>query len=280
MNYDVLLTGATGFLGSFILENLINQKKKVAILKRQTSNPWRILHLMDFVDTFDSNNIPKENFNYIINTATAYENDRTSISDLIETNVLFPTKLLTNCNYKYFFNIDTTLPKHLNYYSLSKSQFVEYGSRFAKPFVNIKVEHMYGPKDNKERLIPKLMKGMIDGIQNMPLTEGNQKRDFIFVTDVSDAISILINWAPKKTFFEIDLGTSDPLSIREVAEKIKQISKSKTKLGFGEIPYRKNEIMYSTSYSTFLRSLGWKPKISIAEGLMKTLTYYQSEHYE
>jgi nucleoside-diphosphate-sugar epimerase len=44
----VLLTGATGFLGSHLLEALLKQDYKVVILKRSTSDTWRINHLLCF----------------------------------------------------------------------------------------------------------------------------------------------------------------------------------------------------------------------------------------
>lgn len=49
----ILLTGATGFLGSHLLEALLKQHYNVVILKRSTSNAWRIQHLLDQVISYD-----------------------------------------------------------------------------------------------------------------------------------------------------------------------------------------------------------------------------------
>lgn len=49
----ILLTGATGFLGSYILERLIKSDYDVVILKRSFSDTWRINHLLDQVISYD-----------------------------------------------------------------------------------------------------------------------------------------------------------------------------------------------------------------------------------
>ncbi|MFK5948574.1 MAG: GDP-mannose 4,6-dehydratase, partial [Methylococcales bacterium] len=50
---NILLTGATGFLGSHLLEALLNESYQVVILKRSTSDTWRINHLLEQVKSYD-----------------------------------------------------------------------------------------------------------------------------------------------------------------------------------------------------------------------------------
>ena len=58
-------------------------------------------------------------------------------------------------------------------------------------------------------------------------------------------------------------------SIRYIVRKLKELTGAKTKLNFGAIPYRKNEMLDYDVNTTALRLLGWEPKVNIDEGLLK-----------
>ena len=60
MQQTILLTGATGFLGSHLLESFVQQELDVIILKRTTSNTWRIDHLLDKVKVWDIDTVAFE----------------------------------------------------------------------------------------------------------------------------------------------------------------------------------------------------------------------------
>ena len=60
MPETILLTGATGFLGSHLLEALLAREYQVVILKRSFSNTWRINHLLDRVHSYDVDNVSVE----------------------------------------------------------------------------------------------------------------------------------------------------------------------------------------------------------------------------
>jgi len=74
----ILLTGPTGFLGSHLLQALLNEGYKVIILKRSFSDTWRINHLLDNLKSYDINKTPLEKpfeenkIDIIIHTATNY----------------------------------------------------------------------------------------------------------------------------------------------------------------------------------------------------------------
>lgn len=128
----ILLTGATGFLGSHLLNALLENSYEVVILKRSFSNTKRIesllprvksydIDLVDLEDVFNENKIET-----ILHTATNYGRDGSSFFDLIQTNVLFPVKLLelaVKYNIKNFINTDTALNSSVSNYSLTKKTF-------------------------------------------------------------------------------------------------------------------------------------------------------------
>lgn len=124
----ILLTGATGFLGSHILNRLLQADYKVVILKRSFSDTWRINSVLSKVKFYDLDKTPietafkEQKIDVVIHTATNYGRSNQLVSSIVDTNLMFSLKLLETAA---FFNTDTLLYKYLNHYSLSKKQFIE-----------------------------------------------------------------------------------------------------------------------------------------------------------
>ena len=114
--------------------------------------------------------------------------------------------------------------------------------------------------------------------KQVDLTFGHQKRDFIFIDDVVSAYLIMIKYALKNKFRyqSYEIGNSHPINIEEFIKTIKNLSGSKTKLNFGIIPYRKDEILYSCASIVELENLGWKPNYDIEQGIKKILEIYKN----
>ena len=273
-------------MGGYLLEELIGEKNNIIIIKRSFSNTQRINHLLNKVKFYDIDKIElkkifEENkIDVVRHTATSYGRKKEKIIDVVNANLIFPLKLLELC---IFFNTDTVLPKNLNYYVMSKKQFLEYGKKITKEnnlkFINMKLEHIYGPKDNNSKFIMYLIEKMLEGGKEIDLTEGKQKRDFIYIEDVVDAYSTLLNKLDflEKGFFDIEVGSGRSIEIKKIVLLIKKICDSKTKLNFGSIKYRENEIMNSCANTIILKKLGWKQKHNLSDGLLKTIKYKKSE---
>ena len=154
MAIKILLTGATGFLGSHLLESFISQRFEVAVIKRSTSDVWRISHLLDKVAVY---NIDKTKLKVIfqevrpeiiVHTACTYGRREESIVDIINSNLIFGLDLLEESirtNVKTFINTDSFLPRNINDYSLSKAQLTDWLKKKSNQIqvVNFKIEHMY-----------------------------------------------------------------------------------------------------------------------------------------
>ncbi len=169
--------------------------------------------------------------------------------------------------------------KYLNSYALSKKQFSEWLKQLAGKMkvVNIQLEHMYGPKDDNKKFIPYVIEQCINNVPGLKLTLGEQKRDFIFIQDVVSAYLCLLNKYKclQDDYNEIEVGSGNSVTIRELVKTITKITSSRTRLLFGALPYRGNEIMESIADISMMKNLGWSPLVSLAEGIKKTILSYQ-----
>ena len=179
---------------------------------------------------------------------------------------------------KYFINTGTSLPNFTNHYSLFKNQFSQclefYSSKITS--INVLLEHFYGPKDDKSKFISGMICKMQNDVPEIEFTEGIQLRDFIFVDDVLDAYFFIVeNISKFEGYINLPLGSGTVITIREIIEKIKELISCQTRLLFGKIPMRENELMKSDADIQILNNLGWYPKFNLEEGLKITIESYK-----
>jgi len=285
----ILLTGATGFLGSHLLEALLNKGHKVIVLKRSTSDCWRISHLLDQVVSYDVDLKPLElpfeqqPIDTVIHTACHYGRNGSDLNEIVETNLMFGLRLLDLSlvyNTGTFINTDTLLNKNLNVYSLSKGQFVEWLKQSSNNIrvINLKLEHMYGGKDDIAKLAPWVLSQLKADQSEIKLTKGEQSRDFIYIDDVVHAyLTILERVQDLADYNEFDVGTGDLITVRHFIEELKKAYEvefgiTTTKLNFGIIPYREGEMMAVELNNQPLIDLGWSVKSRLHDGLKKVIS--------
>lgn len=298
MKEIILLTGATGFLGSHLLEGFIKSNKyKVIVLKRSFSNLARIEHIISEnikyydIDKINVEEIFKGNkIDIIVHTAINYGKKKESVFEILETNLMFPIKLvelgITN-NVKCFINTDSYINKekfsyqHLLNYSLSKKSFWAWLKYLSKEIqiVNMVLEHVYGGRDSASKFVESMIQKIaIEEIDSVDLTYGDQKRDFIYVADVVEACLKIVDFCLNNKFHYkvFEVGTGKSIGIKEFVNKIKLLSNSKTLLNFGKLPYRADEIMDSMADIQELENLNWKSRVSVDEGLGNIINYYKA----
>jgi nucleoside-diphosphate-sugar epimerase len=296
----VLLTGATGFLGSHLLESLVRGNYKVIILKRSFSNTWRIGHLLRNIKAYDINTVTLEHIfrenkvDVIIHAATTYGRRGEANATIAESNILLPLRLLdlsmsyhiaTFINTDSYFNIPSLHHKYLSCYSLSKHQLIEWLKLLSDKIqvINLKLEHIYGPKDSHDKFVMWLIQGCIHNEAKIALTEGHQTRDFIYVSDVVNAFLLVMKRRGSLPgYSEFEVGTGESIAIRDFAKTVKSTVSEVlnrevgTFLDFGANPSRKGEIMESKADISALTDIGWNCKVSLQDGLQKTIKSFLS----
>ena len=295
-SYKILLTGATGFLGSNILKALLKNEYGVCVIKRSFSDIRRIEKLIKEIKYVDIDKEPLNAafelygpFDFILHTATNYGHESTS-QEIYNDNFNFPLRLIEmgiQYNTNAFINTDTFYRKfidsslHMKDYVNSKFKFFEEGLLLSKNkimFINITLEHIYGTGDNDNKFIPWVISKIADNTSSIMLTQGLQKRDFIYIDDVVDAYKYVLEYVTLSSagFYNFEIGAGESVPLKELIITIKDILSSETDLLFGAKPYRKNEIMESKADISSLLKMGWHPKITLYDGLVKCINYYQN----
>jgi nucleoside-diphosphate-sugar epimerase len=287
------MTGASGFFGSHLLPTLIKKEYDIIILKRSFSNTWRIQNVISQIKNYDIDKIDIEKIfdeneiEGIIHLATDYgRKNNNDIIQMFKANIELPAKLLelgTKHEVNFFINTHTFWNSKYGLYSSMKNSFIEiakyFTANFKVKFINMKLEHMYGEKDEYSKFIPFLIKNILKG-KEMRVTKGEQKRDFIYVHDVVNAyLKVLDNLGNfNDNFIEFEIGTGNSISLRDLLSKIEEVFNKKANINikWGAIPYKKNEIFDSkANIEKAKQYLGWSSKYNISNGLKKTINWYK-----
>jgi len=276
----ILITGINGFLGSHLAKRLSTNNYIIG-LEYQPENLFR-LKGFDF-EVFDSSNesmrtvFEKRKIDFIIHTATFYGRNNEDIHQIAETNLFMPFHLLNlaiKSNVTAFINTDTVLDRFVSAYALTKNQLKDwlYFRRNEIKTINMELEHFYGEGCNNSNFVTAMIERLKNNDPVIDLTAGEQQRDFIYYEDVVAAFEIVIrknDEIPTNSNFQA--GSGEHISIKELMLFLKKEMDSSSKLNFGAIPYRENELMKSETDIEPLKNLGWKPNYGIKEGLLKTI---------
>jgi len=278
----ILLTGANGFLGSQILNQLLIEGYHPVVLVRESSNLWRVENILSKCEVFildeDRSNLKalfeSKEIKGVIHTATDYGRGH-SLAKILTTNVLFPIEIIEYGianGLEIFINADTFFgkpqfqQKYLNHYTDSKRILEKLLVTFADRLTvcNIRLEHIYGERDSDSKFVTSIFNQLTDNQSEVLLTEGNQKRDFIYVEDAANAfIQVLKKAERSMKYSEFQVGNGHSISVRSFVEKMAKITGSTSSLKFGALPTRIGDIPDSFADISEIKKIGWEPNHSI-----------------
>ena len=277
----ILITGINGFLGSNLAKWFYKDYKVIGT-EYFVDNLYRIKDFGFKVYKSDLTNYEKlfnENkIDIVIHLATFYGRGNEEISQMLEANLVSPFHLLdfaikNKCS--LFINTDSALERYTSIYSLTKKQFLDwlkFRSNEIKA-VNMQLEHFYGPGASPTNFISHMLDKLAKNEPEIDLTKGEQERDFIFYEDVITAYETIINSTDKlnEHYSHFEVGSGENLSIKDLMLLLKELTESNTKLNFGALPYRENELMHSKCDLKPIHQLGWRAKNNINQGIRKTI---------
>jgi GDP-L-fucose synthase len=302
----VLITGQEGMVGSSIYRLLKKKKFRIIECKRNSVDFTNQLA----VDKWFKKNRP----DIVINAAgkvggimdnNNFQPDYIYINSMIGLNIInssikYNVKKLINlgsaCIYpkktrqpiKENSLLSSYLEKTNEGYALAKILTLKYCEHLKKKdkkdFISLMPANLYGEGDNfdlnSSHVLPALVKKFIIAkIQNSPSVEvwgsGNVKREFLNVDDLSSAIYFSIRKKINNDF--INVGGGEHYSIKKIAFMIKKITNYKGKIIFNK--KYPDGVKRRQLNSTYIKELGWKPKISLNNGLKKYCDYYLKKIY-
>jgi nucleoside-diphosphate-sugar epimerase len=189
-----------------------------------------------------------------------------------------------------FINVGTALPPEVSPYALSKHQFSEWLQALASQgqmrFADVALETVYGEDDDPDKFITRAVIACLSSAERLPLTPGEQKRDFIYVDDAVEAITTLVkhhaslNLNVAVPYQRYSVGSGTAVTIRKVTQLIRQLTGSHIRLDFGAVSYRPHEVMFSQADLTKMQALGWFPRYSLEAGLKRTIAWWQARMKE
>lgn len=144
------------------------------------------------------------------------------------------------------------------------------GMRFAW----LRLLSAYGPEDDERHMVPGLIRTLLSG-EKPKLTEGKQVWDYLYVDDVARALCAVLEYGADGIF---NLGSGEPCLLRDFVSMVRDCIDSSLPLGIGEVPYREDQVMFLQADISRLRAAtGWKPEVSLSEGIRRTVEWYKQE---
>ncbi len=129
---------------------------------------------------------------------------------------------------------------------------------------------VYGPGEHDGRLLPTLMAATKDRLR-IPLSRGDQLRDFTYVGDVAEGLHRLAR-CPSGVPAVLNFATGTLISVSDfVGEASAILGIDRNRLGFGDLPARPEEMRHSpVTVDRLERVLGWRPRTTPAQGIRLT----------
>ncbi len=309
----VFLTGSCGFIGSHFLEHLFDKYPDYRFLvvdaltyagsldnipeSIRTSERFAFFHRSVTDSSLMNELMAKADF--VVHFAAETHVPRSIVDDLafFETDVLGTRSMLRalvqNKNVERFIHISTSEvygtaecepmdEKHAlnprSPYAAAKAAadrlVYAYNCTYDVPTVIVRPFNNYGPRQHLEKMIPRFIQAAMKGETLTIHGDGSQKRDWIYVDDVCEALDRILHIEDfaKIKHQEINIGTGNAISVLEIAQFIaSQFPQSILK----QVPDRPGQVQCHIADIHKARELlGWEPKTSLEEGLQKTIQWY------
>ena len=310
----ILVTGGAGFIGSWLCDVLINLDTKVtAVDDLSTGRAENIDHLIkNSLFKFVKSDVCKfessERFNYIFHMAghaspDEYQAHPIETLQTSASGTFHIAELARKNNARLLFAStsevygDTEIiPTPETYWGkvnpIGPRSCYDEGKRFAEALLMAylkqydldirlpRIFNSYGPRLREDGLYGRAMSRFIlQALTGQPITvfgDGKQTRSFCYITDTVTGLMLLMA-IPKAKGEVVNVGNTKEITILELAEKIREITKCKSSLEFHTLP--KDDPKRRCPDTTKLEKLvGWKPNVNFEDGLKKTITWFSKKN--
>jgi len=298
----VLITGASGFVGSHVARLLVAEGCEVHVLVRESSNRWRIQDILPSMYLWQSDLVAFENVNTYLQEIKPelcihlawyavpgkYLNSQENL-DSIQASINLLSQL-AELGCKRFVGIGTcfeydlslgylsesSLTKPITLYAATKVALSTILQQFAQitemEVAWIRLFYQYGPMEDERRLIPGIISSLLRD-EVVKTTKGEQVLDFLHVEDIASAI-----WAVAKSNVSgvVNVGSGQPVTVGQILLELGNLLGKPDLIHLGALPYRPNDPMFICANNELLiKKTDWTPKYNLTTGLKNTIEWYK-----
>jgi UDP-glucuronate decarboxylase len=311
----ILVTGGAGFIGSNLVETLLKNGHSVICLDNFfTGAKENILHLRDYdyfeilrhdviepllveVDEIYNMACPASPVHYQFNPVKTVKTNVMGMINMLGLAKRTRAKIL-QASTSEVYGEPLEHPQRESYWGhvnpVGIRSCYDEGKRLAETLcmdyhrqshVNVRIIRIfntYGPRmmENDGRVVSNFI---VQALRNQPITlygDGQQTRSFCYVDDLVDGAIRMMEWRDdgQEGFSfpgPVNLGNPYEMTVKELADRIIALTGSSSKLEKRPLPpddptHRRPDITLAKE------KLGWEPKVSLEEGLKKTIAYFES----
>lgn len=304
----MIVTGANGFVGSHLVRELTANGASVTAVVRRDADTWRLDELVPRIrvvradlDQLQPSGVQRQlgRAELVYHLAAAGTNQAEHDPDvMLNANVIGTYQVLemtrrvgakrlvcagTGFEYGVVSNAsETSELRPISVYAATKAaaSLVAHASarRDGLSVVTLRTFSVYGPGQARHFVIPYATVRALAG-RPIQLTGATQLRDFLYVDDAVRAYLRAgdVQQASGETY---NIGSGREVTVRDVVAKIVSLSASSSEVVLGARPYSQHELWASSAnIEKAERDLGWRPEISLSDGLEQTIAWF-SQHRE
>lgn len=308
MTKEILITGATGFIGANVARHALERGDSVHVFMRSSGHNWRIkeimprlkMHKVDLRNTSEIRKaVGKIRPHHVYHLASygAYP-FQSQIGEMIRTDVSGTVALLqalrdvnrleavisAGSSTEYGFKTkpmkeDDTLEPTTAYGAAKASQTLWsqfYAKAYGLPVMVMRPSLVYGPYEEPTRLIPETIMAHIRK-SPLKLSSPFPKKDFVYIEDVLRAFDVFAKHAGKHAGGIFNVASGTEYSVGEVVMLVRRLMDCTIPFQWGGREGRiwDTDVCWVDDISRAKRVLAWQPRHTFEQGLTKTIGWYQ-----